>query len=161
MALLGRKTKDPVGELERELATLHGRGELLRQKLIEAQSALESATDARRISLLDADLSDEESCRRRDQLVRDARDRVESLTDAAHEIATKVANAQLELVAARDRVEREQIAAAIRADADALAGAAVAFSNAGGSVLPLMDASLPQPPRQYCRGSPSTGLFAG
>jgi hypothetical protein len=85
MALLGRK-KDPVSELERELVAVQGRGELLRRKLIEASAALEAATDVRRVPLLDADLSDEEACRRRDQLCRDALDRVESLTDALQQI---------------------------------------------------------------------------
>jgi hypothetical protein len=85
MALLGRK-KDPVSELERELVAVQGRGELLRRKLIEASAALEAATDVRRVPLVDADLSDEEACRRRDQLCRDALDRVESLTDALQQI---------------------------------------------------------------------------
>jgi hypothetical protein len=85
MALLGRK-KDPVSELERELAAVQGRGELLRRKLIEASAALEAATDVRRVPLVDADLSDEEACRRRDQLCRDALDRVESLTDTLQQI---------------------------------------------------------------------------
>jgi hypothetical protein len=81
MALLGR-TKNPVEKTERELSDLTARRELLAQRLATAKTALDAATDVRRTSLLDADLSDEEACRRRDQLCRDAKDQCEALTDA-------------------------------------------------------------------------------
>jgi hypothetical protein len=85
--------KDPITEAEHEVAALQSRGELLRQKLIGASTALETATDVRRASLLNADLSNEEACQRRDQLCRDARDCVAAIEDAMQAIEIKIADA--------------------------------------------------------------------
>jgi hypothetical protein len=86
MAFLKRNKASGEKALESELLDLINRRELLQQRLATARTAHEAATDVRRASLLDADLSDEEACRRRDQLCRDALDRVESLTDALQQI---------------------------------------------------------------------------
>jgi hypothetical protein len=58
----------------------------LEAKLAEANVALREALDQRRQSLLDSDLSDETAAARRDQVCRDARDRVEALADALQQI---------------------------------------------------------------------------
>jgi hypothetical protein len=131
--VFGRKTKDPTDT--REITDLIARRELLQQKLATARTALDTATDVRRTSLLDADLSDEEACRRRDQLCRDARDAVESLGDAITEINSKISDAEIKLAAARENLEREQIAAATRADADALHAVALALREVSNKVV--------------------------
>jgi hypothetical protein len=138
MALLGRKTKDPIDMLERELGDLVGRREMLAQRLATAKTALEAATDVRRTSLLDADLSDEEACLRRDQLCRAARDQVESLSDAVSEINGRVAAAEAKLAEQRDRVEREEVARSVTADADALVAARDAFVLTAQQLLAAM-----------------------
>jgi hypothetical protein len=96
--------------------------------------------------LLDADLSDEEACRRRDQLCRDTRDRVEALGDAISEIERKIADVESRLLAARDAAERAELARAVTANADALVAASAGFADASGNVLPLMDALVAKLP---------------
>src|ERR1700737_5002815 len=90
MALLGGKTKDPIDVIERELSDLVARRDVVEQKFDQAHAALAAAIDVRRTSLLDADLSDEEACRRRDQLCRDTRDQVEAFADALQQLELKI-----------------------------------------------------------------------
>jgi hypothetical protein len=121
---------------DRELSDLVARRELLQQKLATARTAHEAATDVRRTSwLLGADLSDEEACRRRDQLCRDAKDAVESLSDALSEINSRISDAETRLASARDHAERAELARAVTADADALAGARAIFVEAGAKLI--------------------------
>jgi hypothetical protein len=58
MAFLKRKSETPVAELERELADLTARRDLLERKLSDAAGALALAVDERRVSLLEADFDD-------------------------------------------------------------------------------------------------------
>jgi hypothetical protein len=71
MALLKRRNNGAtVAALERELAQFEERKAALEAKLSEANSALVQATDARQVSLLESDLSDEQAAIRRDAAVR-------------------------------------------------------------------------------------------
>ncbi|HEY4861530.1 MAG TPA: hypothetical protein VII14_16530 [Xanthobacteraceae bacterium] len=96
--------------------------------------------------MLDADLSDEEACCRRDQLCRDTRDRVEALGDAISEIERKIADVESRLLAARDAAERAELARPVTANADALVAASAGFADASGNVLPLIDALVAKLP---------------
>jgi hypothetical protein len=141
MALLKRKI-DPVAEAEKEVAALTSRGAQLKHKLAEANAALESASDIRRVAMLDADLDDMTAAQTRDAVVRDARERVETLTEALHSISTMHSNAQSKLVAARDAHDRQELASTVRARADELHTAAVALKQAGATAITAMEAVL-------------------
>lgn len=121
MALLRRSNNNPIVIAERELSELVSRRIALEGKLTEASAAVEAATNARRQSLLDADLSDEDASRRRGSAVHSARDQVEALADALRELGVRIDNAQIRLGEAREAVERRELAAAVRSEADALA----------------------------------------
>jgi hypothetical protein len=118
----GRK-KDPIVELERERNDLVARRDVLEQKFDRAHAALAAATNERRTSLLDADLSDEEACRRRDQLCRDAKDRVEALGDATSQIGSKIADMEAKVVELRAEAEKSEHTREIRAAIAPLADA--------------------------------------
>jgi predicted nucleic acid-binding Zn-ribbon protein len=109
MALLRRKSENPVAALERDLSDLLARRDVVEQKFDQAHAALAAATNEQRQALLDSDLDDATAAARRDGVVRDARDAIEAIGDALSEIGTKIVNAQSRLVAARDCVEREQV----------------------------------------------------
>jgi hypothetical protein len=141
MALLGR-TKTPIDKAERELSDFVARRELLEQKLATARTALESATDVRRTSLLDADLSDEEACRRRDAVVRDAKDQVEALTDALAEIGSKITDAEAKLAAMRKAAEAEAFYTRTNASVDALVEKSAVFANASKELVTALEPVL-------------------
>jgi hypothetical protein len=120
MALLRRKSENPVAALERDLSDLLARRDVVEQKFDQAHAALAAATNERRQALLDSDLDDATAAARRDGVVRDARDAIEAIGDALSEIGTKIVNAQSRLVAARDCVGREQVVRQATAEVEAL-----------------------------------------
>lgn len=123
MPLLGRRKTDPTATLERELELFSGRRAALEAKRAEAVTALVAATDERRQALLDADLDDASACARRDQLCRDAKDRLESLVEAVVAIDARIADVQGRLVRERERAERETLARTIAKAAEDLTAA--------------------------------------
>ena len=132
----GRK-KDPIVELERERNELVARRDVLEQKFDRAHAALAAATNERRTSLLDADLSDEEACRRRDQLCRDAKDRVEALGDAISQIGSKIADMEAKVAELRAEAEKQEHARAVRHIADRLETETAALADDGAKIVPL------------------------
>lgn len=147
MALLSRKRNgDPITLAEKELLDLTNRRGALEQKLAEASVAVEAATNARRQSLLDADLSDEAASARRDAEVRIAVDRHAAIADALQALATKIADAEARLGELRDRAEREQIAAQVRQAADALAQAREEFNEVAAKLVGTMQAVVSKTP---------------
>jgi predicted nucleic acid-binding Zn-ribbon protein len=130
MALLRRKSENPVAALERDLSDLLARRDVVEQKFDQAHAALAAATNERRQALLDSDLDDATAAARRDGVVRDARDRVEAIGDALQEIERKIADATTKLAELRDRAERAELARAIEADVSVLAEARDAFAAA-------------------------------
>jgi predicted nucleic acid-binding Zn-ribbon protein len=129
MALLRRKSS-PISEAETALSDLTSRRDVVEQKFDRAHAALAAATNERRQALLDSDLDDATAAARRDDVVRDARDRVEAIGDALQEIERKIADATTKLAELRDRAERAELARAIEADVSVLAEARDAFAAA-------------------------------
>ena len=127
MALLRRKSENPVAALERDLSDLLARRDVVEQKFDQAHAALAAATNERRQALLDSDLDDATAAARRDGVVRDARDAIEAIGDALSEIGTKIVNAQSRLVAARDCVERGQVVRQATAEVEALTSVLESF----------------------------------
>ena len=141
MALLSRrKPETPLAALEREVSDLVARRVALEGKLAETNGALREALDQRRQSLLDSDLDDATAAARRDLLVRDGRDRVEALGDALAQLGTKIADAEQRLGELRDRAEREQIAAAVRAATAELETARAEFNEVAVKLVGMMQA---------------------
>jgi phage shock protein A len=140
MALLKRKSDNPVDTIERERNDLVARREVLEQNFDRAHAVLAEATNERRTSLLDADLSDEEACRRRDQLCRDARDRVEALGDAISQIGSKISDAEAKLAGLRAEAEQQEHARAVRHIADRLETETAAFADGDAKIIPLVKA---------------------
>jgi hypothetical protein len=77
---------------------------------------------------------------RRDGVVRDARDQTEALGDAVSQIGDKIAAAETNLAELRDRAEREELSANVRADADRLHDTALELAAAGGKAIAALDA---------------------
>ena len=127
MALLRRKSENPVAALERDLSDLLARRDVVEQKFDQAHAALAAATNERRQALLDSDLDDATAAARRDGVVRDARHAIEAIGDALSEIGTKIVNAQSRLVAVRDCVEREQVVRQATAEVEALTSVLESF----------------------------------
>jgi hypothetical protein len=146
MALLRRKSENPIAALERELSDLTSRRDALDARLATAAGELAQAFDQRRQSLLDSDLSDEIASARRDATCRAAQDRHGSLVDALAAIGAKVADVETVLIAARDHAAREVVARAVTADADALAAAAATFSEAGAKLISAAQAVVARVP---------------
>ena len=71
MALLNRKTKNPIADTERELNDLVARRELFSQRLATAKTAHAVAMNERRMAMLDADLDDATIPARRNATVRE------------------------------------------------------------------------------------------
>jgi hypothetical protein len=159
MALLRRKSETPVATLERELSDLTSRRDVLDQKLAAAAGELAQAFDQRRQALLD--LSDEVAAARRDAACRAAQDKHSSLVDALSAIGGKIADVQTLLIAARDRVEREELARVIQSDADALAAAAATFADAGAKIVPLMEGLAARLPGVALDFVPRVGMLVG
>jgi hypothetical protein len=119
MAFLKRKASGEKA-LEAELIDLINRRELLQQKLATARTALAAASNERRMSLLDASLDDETAANRRDTAVRDAKDAIESLSDALAALGEKISDREVKLADLRDRAEREAVARQATAEVEAL-----------------------------------------
>jgi hypothetical protein len=146
MALLRRKSESPIAVLERELSDLTSRRDALDAKLAAAADELAQAFDQRRQALLDSDLSDEVAAARRDAACRSAQDRHGSLVDALSAMGGKIADVETLLIAARDRVAREQLAATVRGLGDDLHTAALALAEAGDKAIAAMDAVVARVP---------------
>jgi hypothetical protein len=135
MALLRRKSEYPVAALERELSDVTVRRDQLDAKIGAVAGELAVAVDARRQSLLDSDLSDEVAANRSDAAVRAAQDRHESIRDALSQLGGRIADVQTLLIAARDRVEREQIARDVESALSTLNDARAFFAEAANKLL--------------------------
>jgi hypothetical protein len=146
MAFLKRKSDNPVAALERELSDLTSRRDQLDARLATARTALASACNDRRATLLDASLDDEAAAHRRDTAVRDARDQIESLDDALSEINSRISDAEAKLAELRDRAERAVLVAAIERDVAALTDARDAHAGTAERLIAAVQAVVARVP---------------
>jgi hypothetical protein len=160
MALLRRKSSEtPIAALERETADLVARRELLQRKLVEADAALVQARDDRRTVLLEASLDDESAVLKRDENVRGAEDRAGALRDALTVLVAKISGVESRLGELRDAAERNEIAAAVRAEADTLEAAREQFVVAGTELIRGMQAACARLPGTAADFLPRTSLL--
>lgn len=138
MGLLRKKNDDPVAVLERELADVTTRRDMLQRKLVEADAALLQARDDRRTVLLESSLDDESAVLKRDENVRNAVDRHAAIIDALEALATKIMDGEQKLASARELVERREIAALARTAADELERAREGFIAASSPLISAM-----------------------
>jgi hypothetical protein len=146
MALFTKNSNNPIATIERELAQLGERKAVIEERLAEVRTALQAAHDARRATLLDADLSDAEAIAGRDRACRDAEDKLTGLEDALAAIKDKVADAETRLAAERDRIAREADAREIDAAIDAVKARADELGTAGAALIKALEDLAPRIP---------------
>ena len=115
--------KSPMGTLENTIATLAKRGEQLAAKRVAAQNTLDAAIKARQQALLAGDLNDERALSKVQGAVDGAVSALAGIDDAIAVLTQQKAEADAQLAAERDRVERD-------AAAEALAGQVAAIEAA-------------------------------
>ena len=139
MPLLKRKSTNPVSDLEVRRADLTARRAALEGRLQEAAGLLAQATDQRRQSLLDSDLSDEQASGRRSTAVRIASDRHDEIRDALRELGIHIAEVEAELIAARSAGEQKEAADIVERKRAAFASASAKLASAVSELRPALD----------------------
>jgi len=130
-----KKSDNPIAALEAELTSLTERRATIKTKLTKLREALQAAHNARRATLLEADLSDEQAVARRDRDCRDAECALEGVEDALNELDRRLADAQVQLDQARDRAARDAEAKELGSLIDALDTATKNFTEASHKMI--------------------------
>jgi hypothetical protein len=135
MALLRKRSSDPIAEAERDIATLQGRRATLANRLQSADTELRAATDERRNLLVGGDIEDGAALTAVEQKIAAAERSRDGLVEALILIDERLGAAGVRLSELRDTVEREQIAAAVIAEVAGLSDAREAFAAAASTLL--------------------------
>jgi hypothetical protein len=112
MKLFGKTT---MQKLETALAALRKRATLLSDKRVSAQAALDTAVSARQAMLLDGDLEDHKLAAKLQSAVDTGQSALVGLDGAISALQVQIDNAQQELTAERQRVDRQAASEALAA----------------------------------------------
>jgi chromosome segregation ATPase len=143
MASLLKRKNDPIAEAERDIATLQGRRATLANRLQSADTELRAATDERRNLLVGGDIEDGAALTAVEQKIAAAERSRDGLVEALILIDERLGAGGVRLSELRDAAEREQIAAAARSEADALAAARDAFTEAASKLVTILARAAP------------------
>jgi hypothetical protein len=152
-----RRSADPVKAAESEVARLRQRRDDLAARLRAATAEADTAVQAQRAALVADDL-DGPTVQRAEADCQTAVFRRDSLADALDETARLLADAEAQLAADRDRIEREQAALDLIARADAIEAAAACLPAAVAAVASLHGALMSAIREQGLRSPVFPGL---
>src|SRR6478609_6824034 len=112
--------RSAMQKIETNIVALAKRGEQLAAKRVAAQNTLDAAIKARQQALLAGDLNDERALSKVQGAVDGAVSALAGIDDAIAVLAQQKAEADAQLAAERDRIEREAAAEALAAEVAAI-----------------------------------------